>query len=258
MDNERIYSVSELSRLAGVSVRTLHHYDQVGLLKPWRKENGYREYDRKHAVRLQQIIIYRDLDFSLEEITRLLDLDADNQAKALNSQRDLLWQRQKQIQRMIDSLEVTMKSIQSKQNVDIMFEGLPKEKIADYEKSVRDRFDLSFEGITEDLLGGFSSEEARALKEEGDRFAEDFVNVIHLPVESEQVQRLAERHHDMISKMASFAEEGVELDYDTALKASHFLANDEATQEFYSFYHDDYARRLGEAWRYFAETRLKS
>lgn len=257
MDHERTYSVSELSRLAGVSVRTLHHYDQVGLLKPWRKENGYREYDQKHAVRLQQIIIYRDLAFSIEEIAKLLDSNSDDQVMLLDSQRDVLWQRQKQIQTMIDSVEVTMKSIQSKQNFEIMFEGLPKENLTNYEKSINDRFDISFEGTTEEFLGGLSTEEARSLREDGDRWAEDFVNVIHLPVESEQVQHLIEAYHEMMNNMTGLLEEKVQLDYDRVLKASDFLATDEATQAFYSFYHEDYARRLGQAWRYFAESRLK-
>lgn len=257
MDDKNIYSVSKLSRLAGVSVRTLHHYDQVGLLKPWRKENGYREYDQKHAIRLQQIIIYRDLGFSIEEIARLLDSDSDDQVALLDAQRNVLWQRQKQIQTMIDSVEVTMKSIQSKQNVEIMFEGLPKENLTNYEKSIGDRFDISFEGVTEDLLGELSAKETKVLKEEGDQWAEDFVDVIHLPVASEEVQRLTEAYHEMMNRMAGLAEEKVELDYDTVLKASHFLETDEATQEFYSFYHEDYAKRLGQAWRYFAETQMK-
>ncbi len=61
-----MYTVKELSTLAGVSVRTLHYYDQIGLLSPARiAENGYRQYDNAALLRLQQILFYRELDFKL-------------------------------------------------------------------------------------------------------------------------------------------------------------------------------------------------
>jgi DNA-binding transcriptional MerR regulator len=71
MDN---YSVKRLSDLAGVSVRTLHLYDEIGLLKPSiRTDAGYRIYGEKELLRLQQILFYKELDFSLQEIAAILD-----------------------------------------------------------------------------------------------------------------------------------------------------------------------------------------
>ena len=68
------YRVSELARLSGVSVRTLHHYDAIGLLRPaFSGNNGYRYYEGKELLRLQQILIHRELGFSLSEIQTLLD-----------------------------------------------------------------------------------------------------------------------------------------------------------------------------------------
>ena len=68
------YSVKQLSELAGVTVRTLHHYDRIGLLSPaQRSESGYRYYGRAELLRLQQILFYRELGFRLQEIGDILD-----------------------------------------------------------------------------------------------------------------------------------------------------------------------------------------
>ena len=73
------WTVGELARLAGVTVRTLHHYDRIGLVRPSeRTAAGYRSYDERDLDRLQQVLVYRELGFPLEEVATLLDdPDAD-------------------------------------------------------------------------------------------------------------------------------------------------------------------------------------
>ena len=74
------YPIGKVAELAGVTVRTLHHYDEIGLLSPSeRTSTGYRRYDDADLERLQQILYYRELEFSLEEIATILD---DPQADA--------------------------------------------------------------------------------------------------------------------------------------------------------------------------------
>ena len=69
-------TVKEISQLTGVSVRTLHHYDSIGLLKPTRTTDaGYRLYDENALERLSAILLYRELDFSLKEIDTLLTMN---------------------------------------------------------------------------------------------------------------------------------------------------------------------------------------
>ena len=69
-----MYTVKQLADLAGVSVRTLHYYDEIGLLEPsYVGENGYRYYEDAELFRLQQILLYRELDLSLAEIREILD-----------------------------------------------------------------------------------------------------------------------------------------------------------------------------------------
>ena len=71
---DRAYTVHALAGLAGVSVRTLHHYDSIGLLKPAsRTSAGYRLYGRNELLRLQRILLYRELELPLDRITALMD-----------------------------------------------------------------------------------------------------------------------------------------------------------------------------------------
>src|SRR5664279_2454090 len=90
-DAHRTYTVGELAKLANVSVRTLHHYDALGLLTPsGRTSSGYRVYGREGLEALQQILLFKELDFALEDIRRILGDPLFDRRAALNAQRDHL------------------------------------------------------------------------------------------------------------------------------------------------------------------------
>lgn len=95
-------TVNEVSKLTGVSVRTLHYYDSIGLLHPRSATDaGYRLYDDKALERLQQILLFRELEFPLKEIGRILDSKNFDRKKALEQQIDLLTLKKEQIEAMI-------------------------------------------------------------------------------------------------------------------------------------------------------------
>ena len=92
------YSAKELSNLAGVSVRTLHYYDEIGLLKPAiRTEAKYRWYGEEELLKLQQILFYKELDFSLKEIIAILNDPDFDLIKALESHQLALLSKQDNI-----------------------------------------------------------------------------------------------------------------------------------------------------------------
>ena len=91
-------TIHEVSKLAGVSVRTLHHYDAIGLLPPTAlTEAGYRLYDDTALARLQFILLFRELEFPLKDIKRILDDPNFDQSAALEDQIKLLELRRKQL-----------------------------------------------------------------------------------------------------------------------------------------------------------------
>lgn len=95
-------TVKEVSRLTGVSVRTLHHYDAIGLLKPARvTEAGYRLYDESALRRLQSILLFRELQFPLKAIKQLLDAPGFDPTDALNQQIKLLELQRAHLDRLI-------------------------------------------------------------------------------------------------------------------------------------------------------------
>ncbi len=106
------HTVRELAALAGVSVRTLHHYDAIGLLRPARVGgNGYRYYGRAQLLRLQQILLHRRVGLSLAAIGALLDAPDFDQIATLDRQRARLAAERDQLTAMIATLEHTMSSL---------------------------------------------------------------------------------------------------------------------------------------------------
>ena len=100
------YRVKDVSRIAGVSIRTLHYYDEIGLLVPTRTDSGYRLYTDNDLLRLQQILIGRELGLALEDIRRALDDPAFDLRQALLAQREQLEQRVRQTASMIEAVEL--------------------------------------------------------------------------------------------------------------------------------------------------------
>ena len=131
------YSVKQVAKLSGVSVRTLHHYDEVGLLKPaCIGENGYRYYGRKELLRLQQILFHRELDFSLDEIKRVLDTPEFDRAAALRSHREKLLANARRYRRLVRTIDQTLADLNGAAMMQdkAMYRGFDPERQADYEK----------------------------------------------------------------------------------------------------------------------------
>ncbi len=99
--------IKEFAKLTGVSVRTLHYYDEIGLLKPAfvDEQNGYRFYDENSLERMQEILFYRELDFELKSISEILSSPDYDKQKALAEQRKLLELKKERLQRIIDALD---------------------------------------------------------------------------------------------------------------------------------------------------------
>ena len=105
------WRIKEFADYTGVSVRTLHYYDQIGLLKPASvdQNNGYRCYNEISLQRMQEILFYRELDFSLKEISEILSSSEYNREEALSAQKELLILKIKRLQRIVHALDDAIK-----------------------------------------------------------------------------------------------------------------------------------------------------
>ena len=103
--------IKEFAEFTGVSVRTLHYYDELGLLTPAfvDRSTGYRFYDEKSLFRMQEILFYRELDFSLKSIKELLSSPNYDKNKALNEQKQLLTLKKERLERLISAIDGAVK-----------------------------------------------------------------------------------------------------------------------------------------------------
>lgn len=141
------YAINKLSRMAGVSARTLRYYDGIGLLKPARlNSSGYRIYGRAQVERLQQIMFYRELGFGLEEIKRIIDGPGFNRLTALENHLTALRKEKRQLETLIANVEKTILTEKGEimMEDEERFEGFKKKMVEEndreYGKEIRGRY----------------------------------------------------------------------------------------------------------------------
>ncbi len=191
-----MYTVKELSTLAGVSVRTLHYYDQIGLLRPAKiAENGYRQYDDAALMRLQQILFYRELDFSLKEIIALLDAPDFDQIKALESHWDALWARLARTERLISTVEDTIHHLKGEKEMSKkkLFAAFSEEVQAEYVKKVEEQYDPETVRASNRKWKNYSAEKKQAILDEGNQVYEDMIAAMPKGADSAEVQPIVGR-----------------------------------------------------------------
>ncbi len=132
-----MWTVNQLSKISGVTVRALHHYDAVGLLKPTQlSESGYRLYDESCLERLGHILMFRELDFSLREIARILDGPSFDRDQVLERQIELFKRKKERLEGLISFAEEIRRTGVYKMD----FRFFDKEKIERYEAEAEEKW----------------------------------------------------------------------------------------------------------------------
>ncbi|MBO9604065.1 MAG: MerR family transcriptional regulator [Novosphingobium sp.] len=143
MGKPAIYTVKQLARLSGVSVRALHHYDEIGLLRPaFIGENRYRYYGREELLRLQDILFHRELGVPLQMIGRLLAQDGRARVEILAEHRAILAGRVERSRQLLETIDRTIAELGgacAMKDKDF-YKGFTPEKQAEYENWLVDRF----------------------------------------------------------------------------------------------------------------------
>ena len=191
-------TVNEVSKLTGVSVRTLHHYDAIGLLKPTRvTEAGYRLYDQAALERLQHILLFRQLQFPLKEIKQILDSPGFDPVQALTQQIHML-----KLQRNhLDNLISHAQSIQKKGVVTMDFSAFDRTKLDQYAAEAKAKWGKT--DAYKEYEQKTAGQTAEQMRSSGDALIDIFAQfgaIRHTAPESEQAQAL-------VAKLQSFITE---------------------------------------------------
>jgi DNA-binding transcriptional MerR regulator len=195
------HTVRQLARLAGVSVRTLHHYDRIGILKPEsRSEAGYRLYGKEDLLRLQQILFFRELDFPLPDIARILEEPGFNPVQALRDHRAMLEARLGRLHGIIRTLDRTIEQYQggSMLTDEELYRGFPPEKIARMKKEARDRYGTGVVEESENKVRRLSKEAFAAVMRDGEEVNRALAGLIGREPTDPDVRKWVARHHAWI------------------------------------------------------------
>ena len=200
------HTVGEVARLAGVTVRTLHHYDRIGLVRPGsRTSAGYRTYDAHDLDRLQQVLLYRELGFPLEEVATLLDDPEADPAEHLRRQHRLLRERLERTQAMVAAVEKEMEARQMGISLTPQerFEVFGEQDPAQYEAEVEQRWGTT-EAYAESKrkTAAYSKDDWVRIKAEGSETEQRMVAAMTsgVPADSEPAMDLAEEFRQQISR----------------------------------------------------------
>jgi DNA-binding transcriptional MerR regulator len=252
-------TVKQVARASGVSVRTLHHYDAIGLLKPAEiGGNGYRYYGRDELLRLQQILFFRELGFSLPAIATALDDPAFDLKPALLDHREALARERCRLARLIRTIDQTINTLDEETAMkdEALFEGFSAEKQAASEAYVVERYGADAETAIEAgkaRMVQWSEADKKAFLEEIGSIEAELADAMAdgAGYDSDRVRESLKRHHAWVARSwpqppSADAYAGLA---DLYLEHPDFVARYEAIRP-------GFARWLADAMRAYARDRL--
>lgn len=196
-----MYTVKQLSELAGVSVRTLHYYDEIGLLHPSQVgANSYRYYDEAALLRLQQILLYREMGLELLHIKDILDNPDFDLVTALRNHRAVLNEKIARLQTLVKTVDSTIMHVVGEVTMSKkrLFEPFNDEKQKEYEREIRLEYGPDIVNESIKRYNSYTDAQKQAIGDEGNQIYADIVSAIEaeLSPQSEQVQAIMRRWHN--------------------------------------------------------------
>ena len=191
-----MFTVKQLSKLAGVTPRTLHHYDEIGLLKPSRVgDNGYRYYGEESVLRLQQILFYSELGIPLEDIKKIMGRRDFDVLGALRSHKDALQKQVARLNRLIHTVDNTINHLKGNTIMSdkAYFEGFSEEEQEKYALEAEQIYDPETVRESNRKWKAYSAAKKEAIMAEGKANYMDMIAAMPKGAASPEAQAIVER-----------------------------------------------------------------
>ena len=203
-------TVHEVSRLAGVSIRTLQYYDTIGLLKPAEySESGYRLYDDTDLERLQHILLFRELEFPLKEIKAILNSPDFDRSKALEQQIKLLQLKKEHIENLINfALGIKMMGVR---NMD--FKAFDRSKLDEYSKRAKELYENTPE------YKEMEEKQKNRTREEDQLLADRFMLLFKEAGEMRNTDPASPKAQDLVKRIQNYITENMYTCSNTILRS---------------------------------------
>ena len=199
--------VKEVADLVGISVRTLHHYDEIGLLTPEQTtESGYRIYSDENLEMLQQILFFRELGFPLKKIKEILNSPSFDRQEALLMHLKMMTDKRDRLDRMITMIEKTIQHTKGEIEMtkEQKFEGFDFSKNP-YEDEARKRWGDEAVDRSNATIEKMNKQEQEAFGEEMNAIYRKLAGVRHMAPDSEEAQEAIEEWYNYLNRMGSYS-----------------------------------------------------
>jgi MerR family transcriptional regulator, thiopeptide resistance regulator len=256
-DKTMTLTVKELAKLSGVSVRTLHWYDEIGLLMPEHVgENHYRYYEQEQLLQLQQVLFFRELGFTLRDIKKLLAQTGFDKLNALSAHRRILEDNIARQSRLLETIDKTISHLKGEIDMERqeLYYGFDSSRQKEYEQYI-----VTYQGLeAENLLkeskrrtAKWDGDEWDKVKAEGDAIHKALAHAIDegLSPESDEVQAIIAQHYQLQNRF-------YEVSKEVYIGLTELYAQHPDFKKFFDAYHPRMIEYIGKAMRYYADKNL--
>ncbi len=236
--------------LAGVSVRILHYYDQIGLLKPASvSRNGYRHYEEKELLLLQQILFFRELDFPLEEVKKIITSKTFDMEKALRDHRNMITLKKDRLTKLVRTIDKTIKKVNNEILMEdkTLYDSFDDAGVEEYAEESKQRWghtDAYKE--SQKRVACMTKAEMSHIKEDGEKLTAALAQSMPKGCTHSDVQELILQHYN-----------GLKTFYEPSLEMYRGLGEMYVADPRFTAYYDKYADGLAvfmrDAMNYFAD-----
>ena len=247
------YATGELARLSGVSARTLQFYDKIGLLKPESYlDSGYRRYDEAAALKLQQILFFRELGFELADIKAIIEQPDFDLLTALQSHRRLLEEKAERLGDLLGTVDKTIKKLKGEKDMDIKeyYKGFSDKEVDAIRKEAREKYGEKTIADSESKVLAMGKDKFDAVQKEFGEIYHKIVANMTKGSESKEVQILIARWRELMENFHHYTDEMI-------LGLGRTYSEDPRFAAFYLKFHNDMPKFMTAAIEHYIANRKK-